>query len=307
MKMIIIAKVRGAITIIFLIGFSAFSTVHAQDVFEKAKPQEEAKNFSPDFRLPDLDGNLVSSSSLKGKFTVIHFATTWCPFCNAEAPYLEQLHLDYKSKNVQVFIIDVLEPKTLVIQKIKNRFNLSFPILLDEDGAVATRFAPAEVLPALSRDEVMLASNLIVDPSGKIQYMSLLDSKNFDSQLIGLKNRLDELLADDKMIGGADFVQVKTVDNSILKAGQKKGSVMISFKIKDGYHIQANKVNDNNLVAANLKIESKDGITVGTPIFPDWKMFRLTGTEEMLWVFDETVDVRIPVSVAGNQMPGNIY
>lgn len=33
-----------------------------------------------DYTLPDLNGDMISSKSLKGKFTVIHFATTWCPF-----------------------------------------------------------------------------------------------------------------------------------------------------------------------------------------------------------------------------------
>ena len=41
-----------------------------------------------DFSLQDLDGNTVNLSGLSGSYVVIHFATTWCPFCNAEAPYL---------------------------------------------------------------------------------------------------------------------------------------------------------------------------------------------------------------------------
>jgi hypothetical protein len=65
---------------------------------------------------------------------------------------------------------------------------------LDEDGAVAASFAPPDVLPDLSRDEVILTSNLIIDPEGKIQFMSLLDSKNFDAKLVDLRQKLDELL-----------------------------------------------------------------------------------------------------------------
>jgi hypothetical protein len=65
---------------------------------------------------------------------------------------------------------------------------------LDYDGSVAATFAPKNVLPDLSRDEVMLASNILIDPEGNIQFMSLLDSKNFDAELIQLKKRLDELL-----------------------------------------------------------------------------------------------------------------
>ena len=148
----------------------------------------------PEFELLDLDGASVSSDSFKGSFLVLHIATTWCPFCNAEAPYLEELKQQYQEDNVKVLIIDVKEPADLVRSKLKHRFNLTFPILLDQDGLVAASFAPTDVLPDLSRDEVMLASNLLIDPKGNIQFLSLLDSKNFDAKLIDLKTRLNELL-----------------------------------------------------------------------------------------------------------------
>ena len=125
---------------------------------------------------------------------VIHIATTWCPFCNAEAPYLEELHQEYFQKNVKVLIIDVKEPAALVKSKLRDPHDLSFPILLDTDGSVAASLAPVGVLPDLARDEVMLASNLLVDPDGVIQFMSLLDSRNFDAKLLSLKSKLNELL-----------------------------------------------------------------------------------------------------------------
>ncbi|CAN5314450.1 hypothetical protein BH23BAC1_BH23BAC1_50420 [soil metagenome] len=150
---------------------------------------------APAFDLADLEGNQISSDSYRGSYLVIHIATTWCPFCNAEAPYLEQLNQDYKDKNVKVLIIDVKEPKELVQAKLQDRFNLTFPVLLDPDGEVAASFAPDDVLPELARDEVMLASNILIDPEGKIQFLSLLDSKNFDAKLVGLKAKLDALLA----------------------------------------------------------------------------------------------------------------
>jgi len=149
---------------------------------------------APEFSLKSLNDSIINLSDLKGKFVVVHIATTWCPFCNAEAPYLEALYNNYKDKNVEVLLIDVKESKALVAEKLKDKYKLSFPILLDFDGKVAASYAPKDVLPELDRDEVMLASNLLIDPDGNIKYMSLLDSKNFDAELIQLKKRLDELL-----------------------------------------------------------------------------------------------------------------
>ncbi len=150
---------------------------------------------APGFSLPDLNGREVSMESYRGSYLVLHIATTWCPFCNAEAPYLQQLSENYAPQNVKVLIIDVKEPGSLVNEKLQEKFEFTFPILLDEDGSVAASFAPEGVLPDLARDEVMLASNMIIDPDGQIVFMSLLDSKNFDARLEALRSKLDDLLA----------------------------------------------------------------------------------------------------------------
>ncbi len=182
---------KNYITKIFL-GLSLISALaYGQETASNETYETvEVKNFS----LKSTDGKTVSLSDYQGKFVVIHIATTWCPYCNAEAPYLEEIYKEYHDKNVEVLIIDVKETKALVQERIKNRFQLSFPVLLDTEGLVAASFAPADVLPELARDEIMLASNMLIDPEGKIQFMSLLDTKNFDVKLVELKKKLDELL-----------------------------------------------------------------------------------------------------------------
>jgi hypothetical protein len=76
----------------------------------------------------------------------------------------------------------------------KKQLKWSIPVLLDVDGEVSASFAPEGVLPDLPRDQIPIASNLIIDREGRIQFYSLLDSRNFDAKLISLKTRLDELL-----------------------------------------------------------------------------------------------------------------
>ena len=178
-----------------IFSFCISQNMYAQTEEEALKTSEiDYKKEAPDFELANLDGEMVQLLDYKDKILVLHFATTWCPFCNAEAPYLEKLYQEYREKGVEVLIIDVKEPKDLVKDKLKIKYNLSFPVLLDTDGQVAASFAPKEILPELSRDEVMLASNLIIDKEGKIRFMSLLDSKNFDAELIAIKKKLNELL-----------------------------------------------------------------------------------------------------------------
>ncbi len=162
---------------------------------QSANADPEVTASAPDFTLPDLYGEEVSSESLKGNFLVIHIATTWCPYCNAEAPYLEKIAKEYRKRNVKVLIIDVREPAELVKAKLQDRFNFTFPVLLDVDGSVAASFAPKDTNPALAKDEIMIASNILVDPQGRIQFLSLLDSAHFDEELTDLIARLDALLA----------------------------------------------------------------------------------------------------------------
>lgn len=192
--MLLLSRISSFLLICILCLFSLNSCTPSKANNTEAYSSPYLGLDAPAFNLQDYEGQEYSSDQLKGKYVVLHIATTWCPFCNAEAPHLEQLSADYKDKNVEVIIIDVKEDKELVKEKLIDRFNLTFPVLFDNDGTVAASFAPDDVLPDLARDEVMLASNLIIDPQGKIQFFSLLDTNNFDAQLIELKSRLDELL-----------------------------------------------------------------------------------------------------------------
>ena len=96
---------------------------------------------------------------------------------------------------MQVLVIDVLETKEAT-RTYAERSGFSFPVLLDPEGKVSASYAPEGVQPDLPRDQVPIASNLIIDPQGNIQFYSLLDSVNFDAKLVQLQQRLDQLLAD---------------------------------------------------------------------------------------------------------------
>lgn len=149
---------------------------------------------APPFTLVALNGKPYSLEQSRGRFVVIHFAATWCPFCNAEAPHLEQLSRNYKEKGVDVFIIDVKEERQLV-EKALSRFQFTFPVLLDIDGKISAGYAPEGLQPALERHEVPIASNLIIDKDGRIQFYSLLNTASFDAKLTKLREKLDELIA----------------------------------------------------------------------------------------------------------------
>lgn len=100
----------------------------------------------------------------------------------------------FKDRGVQALVIDVLESKEKATSWATG-LKWTLPVLLDLDGKVSESYAPEGVLPDLPRNQVPIASNLIIDREGRIQFYSLLDSKNFDAKLIALTARLEDLLA----------------------------------------------------------------------------------------------------------------
>jgi peroxiredoxin len=103
------------------------------------------------------------------------------------------LQQTYRDRGVQALIIDVMEAPA-VAEAWAKRHKFSFPVLLDPDGRATTQYAPEDALPDLPRDQVPIASNLIIDREGIVRFFTLLDSAHFDARLVALRARLDELL-----------------------------------------------------------------------------------------------------------------
>lgn len=94
---------------------------------------------------------------------------------------------------MQVLVIDVQEERQKAAEWAEHS-KFTFPVLHDADGKVSASYSPPGVLPDLPREQVPIASNLIIDREGKIRFFTLLDSANFDARLVALKARLEELL-----------------------------------------------------------------------------------------------------------------
>jgi len=99
---------------------------------------------APDFQLTDMNGKSVSLNELRGKAVLLNFWATWCPFCQAERPTLQQIHQEWQSKGLVVLTIDIMysrtteTPANLADFMLKN--NYSFPVLLDETQIVTKSY-----------------------------------------------------------------------------------------------------------------------------------------------------------------------
>ena len=82
-----------------------------------------------DFTMRDLDGRAISSSSLRGKVTLINFWATWCGPCRAEIPDLVALQLKYKD-SLQIIGISQDEAPPDVVRRFAADHKVNYPVVM---------------------------------------------------------------------------------------------------------------------------------------------------------------------------------
>ena len=102
-----------------------------------SSPSPREGFYAPDFMLDTLQGEQVKLSNLRGKIVVVNFWTTWCPPCRAETPALETAYESYKDSDVVILGVNLTDQDSLKdVESFVQEFGLTYPILLDRDGAV---------------------------------------------------------------------------------------------------------------------------------------------------------------------------
>jgi thiol:disulfide interchange protein DsbD len=83
-----------------------------------------------------------------------------------------------------------------------------------------------------------------------------------------------------------------TVPEVIVHAG-KSAVIYVYVVVKEGYHIQANKVNDEFIIPTSLDIITDSILVTGKQTFPAGKKFKLEGTDDYLLVYDGKFKITI--------------
>ena len=124
---------------------------------------------APEITLADPDGNLISLSSLKGKYVLIDFWASWCSPCRKENPNVVKLYADFKDKGFEILGVSLDRSKDNWINAIKAddltwihisdlKFwqsqaakdysveGIPFTVLLDKDGKIIAKGLRGEAL-----------------------------------------------------------------------------------------------------------------------------------------------------------------
>jgi cytochrome c biogenesis protein CcmG, thiol:disulfide interchange protein DsbE len=81
------------------------------------------------FTLPRLDRpGKLELASLKGRVVVLNFFASWCPPCKEEAPDLEKIWREYRSKGVVVLGLDS-EDFSGDAKGFMRRYGLTYPVV----------------------------------------------------------------------------------------------------------------------------------------------------------------------------------
>ncbi|MFJ3421867.1 TlpA family protein disulfide reductase [Streptomyces sp. NPDC086082] len=110
-----------------------------------------------------LEGKNLDVADFKDKVVVINVWGSWCPPCRAEAPYLNKVAKEMKTKGVEFVGINTRDSDKSLPKAFENEYNISYPSLYDPTGKVLLSGFPKGTISLQG-----LPATIILDRGGKI-------------------------------------------------------------------------------------------------------------------------------------------
>ena len=140
------------------------------------------KSFDYNFKIKDLNGNVIDFKDFKVKTIFLNVWATWCGPCRVEMPSIQKMYDKVDKEKIVFIMLAVDERKDF--EKVVNFVNdkdYTFPV-----------FVPHEFLP----DQLMvrvIPTTFVIDPKGKIATKETgaanYDTEEFKSFLEGLATK----------------------------------------------------------------------------------------------------------------------
>lgn len=123
---------------------------------------------APDFALPDAEGNTVKLQDLQGQWVVLYFyPRDNTPGCTKEACGFRDAYSDYQGSEVVVLGVSTDDAKSHT--KFATKYDLPFPLLVDEGGAIAGEYGSYGLKKFMGKEYMGITrSTFIINPEGKL-------------------------------------------------------------------------------------------------------------------------------------------
>jgi cytochrome c biogenesis protein CcmG/thiol:disulfide interchange protein DsbE len=156
---------RIILYVLILIAGASWITLSANktpaSVSDNTAPQV---GFSaPDFTLKTAGGETYTLSELRGHAILVNLWATWCPPCRAEMPAIEKIYQEYKDEGLVVLAVDMTyQDDPLAVVPFIEEYGLTFPILLDETGKVASAYQLRSLPSSYFINRAGIIQNIVV-------------------------------------------------------------------------------------------------------------------------------------------------
>src|SRR5882672_4548024 len=131
-----------------------------------------------DFSLRSIDGQTITSESLRGEVVVLAFGASWLPLSKAQLQGIRKLADEYSDRGVVVYWVSTEseDPKSKnfasdeQLRAFAQKYGLKVTVLRDPDAAVSKRFGIDQLPSIVIIDKQGHASEPIggLDPNGNL-------------------------------------------------------------------------------------------------------------------------------------------
>ena len=119
---------------------------------------------APNFTFPDLNGQQVSLSDLRGKVVLVNIWATWCPPCRQEMPSIQKLYERFKGENFEILAVSIDSTGREVVAPFMRTMNLTFPALLDPGENIRPLYGVTGVPESFIIDKEGIVVEKIIGP-----------------------------------------------------------------------------------------------------------------------------------------------